>query len=84
MGMETGSIPRGWKRSLVLVGCMRNKASARARASASAKNLIFWSHVKKRPLALALALPKTSERGPLALALPLLGLTDDDLFKTDT
>jgi hypothetical protein len=54
---------------------MRNKASARARARASVKNLIFWSHVKKRPLALALALPKTSERGPLALALPSLGLT---------
>jgi hypothetical protein len=41
---------------LLVVGCLRNKTSASASASASAKNSIFWSHVKKRPLALALVL----------------------------
>jgi hypothetical protein len=35
----------------------------------------FWSHVKKRPLALALALSRASEKGPLALALSSLALT---------
>jgi hypothetical protein len=59
------------------LGCLRNKTSASASASASAKNSIFWSHVKKRPLALALALGKASEKGPLALALPSLALTQN-------
>jgi hypothetical protein len=56
---------------------LRSKASASASASASAKNCFFWSHVKKRPLALALALTKASEKGPLALALPSLAVTQN-------
>ena len=59
----------GYPDIMMLLGCLRNKASA--------KNLIFWSHVKKRALALALALGKASEKGPLALALPSLALTQN-------
>jgi hypothetical protein len=59
------------------IGCLRTKASASASASASDKNCFFWSHVKKRPLALALALVKAREKGPLALALPSLAVTQN-------